>query len=208
MPGYLQQPESRKQEWQESCSGQDALKCPSAKLVRSDRPASFEGRLSSTASCPVVNELFPLSICLHFLVEIDTLQLFYWVRPGSPKCKALPVTVQCFLVGSQVPGLKQQISAGDTTVTLQRHLLWGDLPLTGHFLHPLGHDLFCIGQVKPLVMGVRSFYRNTIHHSIYQRGDGMSALIFLISVVLMLAFDSDKLTVHKSIQELSLQDMI
>jgi len=27
----------------------------------------------------------------------------------------------------------------------------------------------------------------------------MSALIFLISVVLMLAFDSDKLTVHKSV---------
>ncbi len=31
----------------------------------------------------------------------------------------------------------------------------------------------------------------------------MSALIFLISVVLMMAFDSDKLTGHKGVQKLS-----
>ena len=39
-------------------------------------PGIFEGRLSSTAACPVVDELFPLSLCLHFPAETDTVLLF------------------------------------------------------------------------------------------------------------------------------------
>lgn len=39
-------------------------------------PSIFEGRLSSKAVCPVVNELFPLSLCLYFPTETDTVLLF------------------------------------------------------------------------------------------------------------------------------------
>lgn len=39
----------------------------------------FEGRLSYAAAlCPVVNQLFPLSLCLYVPVETDTALLFSW----------------------------------------------------------------------------------------------------------------------------------
>ena len=43
-------------------------------------PGIFEGRLSSTAVCPVVDELFPPSLCLYIPVETDTVLLFSWAE--------------------------------------------------------------------------------------------------------------------------------
>lgn len=56
------------------------LKCATSKLFWFASPSIFEGRLSSTAVCPVVDGLLPLSLCLYFPVETDTVLLFSWAK--------------------------------------------------------------------------------------------------------------------------------
>lgn len=51
-------------------------------------PSIFEGGLSSTAAaCPVVDELFPESLCVYFPAETDTVLLFSWAETdGTARC--------------------------------------------------------------------------------------------------------------------------
>lgn len=79
------------------------LKCATFKLFCYTTSSIFEGRLSSTAVCPVVDELFPLSLCPYFPAETDTVLLFSWARCVLVEHKGTgPLAV--FLAAKRQPG--------------------------------------------------------------------------------------------------------
>lgn len=82
-------------------------------------PSIFEGGLSSRAACPVVDELFPFSLCLYFPVETDTKLLFSWanILPHGPPHGARPRTAS-------------KVAAGGTVVVIRGSPKKDDPPLT------------------------------------------------------------------------------
>lgn len=52
--------------------------------------------------CPVVDELFPLSLCLYFPVETDTVLLFSWAKMLSLRAHGMgPLAVPLLVMEAQ-----------------------------------------------------------------------------------------------------------